>query len=210
VENNMGQARLILFTRYPEAGQTKTRLIPALGAQGAADLQKWMTEQVVAQIKTFLAGHDLVAGEIHYAGGNDLLIRDWLAADLPYIPQGSGSLGERLERAFAAAFASGADRVVVVGSDCPGLNPAIFAGAFAALASHDLVLGPATDGGYYLIGLTAPQPSLFTDISWGGSEVFETTRAKASLLQLTTHILEQLADVDRPEDLRHFSNHPDS
>ena len=205
----MGQARLILFTRYPEAGKTKTRLIPALGAQGAADLQKRMTEHVVAQIKIFLAVED-VAAEIHYAGGNDLLLQDWLTTALPCLSQGGGSLGERLELAFSAAFASGAGRVVIVGSDCPGLNPANFAEAFAALASHDLVLGPATDGGYYLIGLTAQQPSLFTEISWGGSEVFETTRAKASSLQLTTHILEQLADVDRPEDLRHFSDHPDS
>jgi len=207
VENNSGRDLLILFTRYPQAGKAKTRLIPALGPQGAAELQKRMTEQAVGQIKKFLATQE-VAAQICYEGGNELLLRDWLAVDLPCLPQGAGSLGERLELAFRTAFAEGVGRVVIVGSDCPGLNPAIFARAFAALARHDLVLGPATDGGYYLIGLAAPQPYLFREIPWGGSEVFETTRSRADLLQLSTHCLEQLADVDRPEDLRHFGDYP--
>jgi len=202
------QARLILFTRYPEPGRTKTRLIPALGAQGAAALQRRMSETVVAQMAEFAASYP-VSPEIRYADGTPQAMEDWLSNDIPCLDQGEGDLGDRLRRAFSQAFAQGAKRVVVIGADCPNLGPPLFAQAFAALEQKDMVLGPAMDGGYYLVGLNQPAPTLFADIPWGSEEVLTATLEQAQALTLSIHLLEPLADVDRPEDLRHFDYHSD-
>ena len=194
------QARLILFTRYPEPGRTKTRLIPALGAQGAAALQRRMSEALVAQMAEFAASYP-VSPEIRYADGNPQAMKDWLSSDIPCLDQGEGDLGDRLLRAFSQAFAQGAQAVVVIGADCPSLDSALFAQAFAALEQEDLVLGPAMDGVYYLFGLNQPAPALFADIPWGSEEVLTATLEQAQALALSIHLLEPLADVDRPEDL---------
>ncbi|MFA7383832.1 MAG: TIGR04282 family arsenosugar biosynthesis glycosyltransferase [Desulfurivibrionaceae bacterium] len=201
------QARLILFTRYPEPGRTKTRLIPALGAHGAAALQRRMSEVLVGQMTQF-ASLSPASLEIRYAGGSRQAMEAWLATDIPCLDQGEGDLGARLHRSFAQAFAQGARTVVAIGADCPGLTPPLFAQAFAALATKELVLGPARDGGYYLIGLTRPTPALFAEIPWGSGEVLAATMKQAQALNLSTHLLETLADVDRPEDLRHIDYHP--
>ncbi|MDH4332132.1 MAG: TIGR04282 family arsenosugar biosynthesis glycosyltransferase [Desulfobulbaceae bacterium] len=202
------QARLILFTRYPVPGRTKTRLIPALGAEGAAGLQRRMSETLIAHMAQFAHNYP-VTPEIRFTDGNQEAMQNWLSSDIPCVAQGDGNLGDRLRRAFAQAFAQGVGRVVVIGADCPGLSPALFAQAFNALARQDLVLGPARDGGYYLLGLRRPAPSLFSDIPWGSGEVLAATLKQAQALNLTTHFLEALADVDRPEDLRHLDHHPD-
>ncbi|MDP2756955.1 MAG: TIGR04282 family arsenosugar biosynthesis glycosyltransferase [Desulfurivibrionaceae bacterium] len=202
------RARLILFTRYPEPGRAKTRLIPALGAQGAAALQQRMSEASVARMIRFAANHP-VRLEIRYTGGNQRAVETWLSGDIPCLDQGEGDLGDRLRRAFAQAFAQDAQAVVIIGADCPGLTPALFAQAFAALKQEDLVLGPAMDGGYYLVGLSRPAPALFAGIPWGTGEVLAATLKQAHELNLSTHLLEPLADVDRQEDLRHFHCHPD-
>lgn len=202
------QARLILFTRYPEPGRAKTRLIPALGAEGAAALQRRMSETIVTRMVRF-AGNYPAGLEIRYTDGNQQAMAAWLSRDIPCLDQGKGGLGDRLRRAFAHAFAQGSPQVVVIGADCPGLGPALFAQAFAALESQDLVLGPAMDGGYYLVGLNRPVPALFAGIPWGTGEVLAATLKQAHELNLSTHLLEPLADVDRQEDLRHFHCHPD-
>ncbi|MGV1100757.1 TIGR04282 family arsenosugar biosynthesis glycosyltransferase [Thiovibrio sp. JS02] len=201
------QAKLVLFTRYPEAGRAKTRLIPALGPEGAATLHRRLTERAVAQMRRFLAASP-VAGEIRFAGGDRDRMEQWLAGRLPCRPQEGNSLGERLQAAFAAAFAEGAEQVVIIGADCPGLDPKILAEAFAALTQADLVLGPAADGGYYLVGLTRPWAELFHAIPWGSGEVLTKTLCRAKALNLKIRLLEQLVDVDRPEDLRHFRDYP--
>ena len=205
--NQDKQARLILFTRYPEPGRTKTRLIPALGAEGAAELQRRMSEAIVAQMAQFAAQYP-VRPEIRYADGTQQAVEAWLSSDIPCLAQGEGDLGDRLHRAFAQAFAQGAGKVVVIGADCPGLTPALFARVFAALATQNLVLGPAMDGGYYLVGLNRPAPSLFSEIPWGTGEVLTATLKQAQSLNLSTHLLEFLADVDRPEDLFNCSAMP--
>ena len=109
-------------------------------------------------------------------------------------------MGLRMERAFQEAFQSGFKSVVLIGSDCPDRTPKIMEKAFDGLKHNDLVLGPAQDGGYYLIGLQKPQP-LFTDIPWGSAEVFNRTLEKAQALGLKVLLLETLQDIDRPEDL---------
>ncbi len=99
-------------------------------------------------------------------------------------PQGEGNLGERMARAFACAWREGFTRVVLVGADCPALSVEILQNAFLALADHDLVLGPATDGGYYLIGLTRSAPELFSNQPWGDGGLLAATLAVAAAFGL--------------------------
>lgn len=202
------QDRLILFTRYPVPGRTKTRLIPSLGEQGAAALQRRMSETIAARMTEFAAGYP-VNLEIRYTDGNQEDMEVWLSGHIPCIPQGEGDLGDRLRRAFTLAFFQDSRRVVIIGADCPGLSSTLFSQAFAALDHKDLVIGPAMDGGYYLIGLNRPAPSLFSDIPWGSGEVLAATLNQAKTLNLSNHLLEPLADVDRPEDLRHIDCYSD-
>jgi uncharacterized protein len=192
--------QLIIFTRYPEPGKTKTRLIPALGAVGAADLHRQMTEHLLTKVRKF-ASTRAVAIQVCHDGGDVELMKQWLGPGILFQPQGSGDLGVRMERAFAAAFQSGCERVTVVGTDCPTITINILQTAFAALGDSDFVLGPATDGGYYLIGLRRPVPQLFQGVPWGTATVFEQTLRIADELGLRHTLLDPLADVDRPEDL---------
>jgi rSAM/selenodomain-associated transferase 1 len=193
--------RLIVFTRYPEPGRTKTRLIPALGVQGAANLQRQMTEHTLKQVRELQCLRP-ISVEVRFDGGDLTLMQDWLGHDIVYQPQGSGDLGARMGRSYQTAFGAGIDRVVIIGTDCPGLNAKLMEQAFHQLhTAHDLVLGPAIDGGYYLIGICRFIPELFSGISWGTAEVLQQTVNIAQNLNLSLTYLTPLADVDRPEDL---------
>jgi hypothetical protein len=191
---------LIIFTRYPEPGKTKTRLIPALGAEGAATLQRQMTEHTLAQVKELQAKR-LVSVEVYFVGGNQQLMQSWLGTSVIYRQQGDGDLGRRMAIAFQTALEAGKQRIVVIGTDCPDLKAEVMVKAFHALEQHDLVLGPAQDGGYYLIGLCRLIPQLFTGISWSTAEVLQQTMSIAQRLELAVAYLPRLSDVDRPEDL---------
>ncbi|MBV8884743.1 MAG: TIGR04282 family arsenosugar biosynthesis glycosyltransferase [Chroococcidiopsidaceae cyanobacterium CP_BM_RX_35] len=196
----MTKEHLIVFTRYPEPGKTKTRLIPALGAQGAADIQRQMTEYTLSQAKELQLRS--VSVEVRYDGGKRQLMQDWLGYDIVCRSQGKGDLGSRMMRSHQFAVKTGRDYVVIIGTDCPGLNVEVMTQAFHKLhLAYDLVLGPAIDGGYYLIGLSRLLPELFTGISWGTAEVLQQTVAIAQKLNLSIAYLAPLADVDRPEDL---------
>ena len=191
---------LIIFTRYPNPGKTKTRLIPALGAEGAANIGRKMTEHTLNHVKD-LQSLRLIAIAVYFTGGNTELMQQWLGANLRYQYQGEGDLGSRMALAFAKAFEEGSKSVVIIGTDCPSLTPKLMEVAFQELAQHDLVLGSAQDGGYYLIGLRRLIPELFTGISWGTSDVLQQTVTIAKQLDLALGYLPTLADVDRPEDL---------
>ena len=196
-EKSQSTDRLIIMTKYPELGKTKTRLIPALGSQGAADLHRQFGLNTVA------VGYEFDP-EIRYAGGNADLMRDWLG-DFQFAKQGDGDLGDRMSRAFADGFAEGhmggCDRIVMIGTDCPGINAALIQTAFAMLFTTDLVLGPATDGGYYLIGLRSFYPQLFKTIVWSTETVLSETLTIANQHQISYGLLPMLSDIDRPEDL---------
>jgi uncharacterized protein len=192
---------LIIFTRYPEPGKTKTRLIPALGAEKAALLHRQMTEHTLAHVKRLQAQRS-VRVEIGFAGGDSNLMMEWLGDDLIYTAQGEGDLGTRMARSLATTLRDRADYAVIIGTDCPGLNAELLAEAFDQLHwAYDLVLGPAVDGGYYLLGLRRFIPELFVGVEWGSSAVLSQTMAIAKRLNLSVAYLPQLPDVDRPEDL---------
>lgn len=200
ISKETAKERLIIFTRYPEPGKTKTRLIPALGAQGAATLQRQMTEYTISQVNKLQSFRPLSV-EVRFAGGNLTQMQGWLGSDIVYQLQDEGDLGSRMARSLSFAFQSSMERVVIIGTDCPGLNADLMGCAFDQLQAHNLVLGPAIDGGYYLIGLRCFIPELFSGINWGTAEVLQQTVDIAKQLDLSVAYLPHLADVDRPEDL---------
>lgn len=203
----MNHRKLILFTRYPEPGTTKTRLIGALGADGAAELHRRMTELAVDAGRELRASNG-TAVQIRYIGGDDLRMRQWLGNDMQYAAQIGHDLGQRMDSAFKDGFDQGCDRIVVMGSDCPGLTAGILEKAFQALDDHCVVLGPAADGGYYLIGLKQRLPGVFREIPWGTGTVLEKTRSVLSSLGVSCAMLDKLSDVDTPGDLHVWESVP--
>jgi hypothetical protein len=191
---------LLLFTRYPEPGKVKTRLIPALGNDGAAGLQRRLTSHMLQVAGDFVATGrtDFV---VCFDGSSVQGMQRAFGKKFQYRPQAPGDLGKRMFAALEESLAQGRQRVVLIGSDCPGITDDILTAAFTRLERDTLVLGPATDGGYYLIGLTALFPELFHDIAWGTAEVLAQTLLQADRLGLKTALLETLTDIDRPEDL---------
>jgi len=196
--------RLIIFTRFPLAGSTKTRLIPVLGAAGAARLQRRMTEHVLRRVRQVQLAPALNI-EIRFDGGDLDRMQAWLGPGYDYQPQGIGSLGDRMAAAFAVAFKNGCDQVVLIGADIPGIAAATVESAYDGLDQTDVVLGPSSDGGYYLIGMhseafTAGR-KMFQGLPWGTATVLNETLNIASAAGLQAHLLEELEDVDVPEDL---------
>ena len=192
--------KLIVFTRYPEAGKTKTRLIESLGPDGAADLQREMTEAVLVNARSLQERGECEI-EVWFAGGTEQLMREWLGVDLLYVKQEGRDLGERMASAFKASIDAGAKRTIITGVDCPGMTADVVKSGFRALDDCDLVLGPAFDGGYYLIGLKENQPDLFRNIEWGTKTVLKDTMRIARGQKLAVTQLEKLTDVDYPSDL---------
>jgi len=201
-----GLSRLIIFARFPEPGQSKTRLIPALGMAGAAELQRQMVEYTLGWAKE-LRDRLPLSIEIRYTGRPLEPFRHWLGPTLLYSEQGEGDLGQRMLRAFQDAFRMKLKKALLIGTDVPDLSPSLVEGALILLNSSDLVLGPADDGGYYLIGLRRVIPQIFQEIPWGTEEVFPKTRAAARAAKLSYALLPSLPDVDRPEDLPVWQRH---
>jgi len=205
----VGRDRIIVFTRQPEPGATKTRLIPALGPDGAARLHRALTEHTLAQASCYRKAEI----EIQWTGGDEKSMRAWLPEPNRLRKQSDGDLGARMAQALRAAFADGVDRAVVVGCDSPDLGPETYDAAFNALSGHDVVIGPATDGGYYLIGARTSAARaiapLFSDMPWGTDQVFEATLARLDRSDLTHMQIAVLDDIDRPEDLPAWERHHD-
>lgn len=199
------QEQLMIFTRYPEPGKAKTRLIPAVGEEGAAQLHRRMAEHTIAQARS-LQKHRPVSIVVHFTGGDRELMQHWLGHDLQYQLQHSGDLGERLTSAFQLAFDQGAKSAIAIGTDCPELNTDLLSEGFNQAETHSLVIGSTSDGGYYLIGLKKLIPELFQNITWGTNLVFQQTLEIAKHLQLKTAYLPMLNDIDRPEDLEFSAN----
>lgn len=182
--------RVALFARYPEPGRAKTRLIPALGADGAAALHRRLTERALDAVR-----ESGLPFELRHTGAPPEGFRDWLGPDVPLAEQGEGSLGERMARAAAEP------PVILVGSDLPDLLPRHLRAAAEALRAHPAAIGPAEDGGYYLLALRVPMPFLFEPLAWGTDAVLPATLARFAAHGVAPAVLEPLADLDRPEDL---------
>lgn len=192
--------RLILFTRPPIPGMVKSRMIPALGADGAVCLHRRLVLRTLRTAHRFCRDHRLDL-EIRFAGDDIGLMQHWLGDSWIFRPQAGGDLGHRMSAALAESFSEGSPATVLIGSDCPDLSSVELAAAFDALRQQPAVFGPAADGGYYLVGLTRPQPRLFEDIPWGSNMVLARSLERMRGLGISPALLQTLDDLDRPEDL---------
>ena len=191
--------RLVLFVKAPRIGTVKTRLGRSIGSEKACEAYRILVERVLQNVSS------IPAVELRFtpddAGAE---VDGWQRDGWTRTAQGEGDLGARLQRAFHDGFAAGAERVVIIGSDCPETRAADVRRAWKELQTHDVVVGPATDGGYWLIGLRAPQPQLFEGIAWSSDQVLAQTLQRARQLGLRIQLLRILSDVDTAEDWRAF------
>lgn len=188
-------SRLVVFLKAPRVGSVKTRLAEALGADGACAAYRQLVEALLANL-TPLPKAELCFAPVDAAAE----INPWLRPGWTLCPQVGSDLGERLNAAFDEHFESDAQHVVIIGSDCPDVTATDIEDAWLALEGHDVVLGPALDGGYWLIGLRAPQPALFTGIPWSTDRVFGETMRRARENDLRVALLRELSDVDTAAD----------
>ncbi len=190
---------IAVFARAPVPGEAKTRLIPRLGADGAARLQERLIEGALKKAVA-LAGARVA---LWVAGNADhpFIVAMAQRVGVPVRIQRGRDLGARMLYAFADTLARGhGDRCLLIGTDCPALTSADLAAAAFALAAHDAVVQPAEDGGYVLIGLRAPHAQLFEGIEWGGSTVMQATRERMARLGLRWCERPPLPDLDTPPD----------
>lgn len=196
--------RAIVFSRYPEPGKTKTRLIPALGAEGAARLQRQFTETVLGTVRQLQQLRPRVEIVVYYAGGDRAAMAAWLGEG-NYQPQATGDLGARLQQAFADAWAAGCERAIAIGIDCLEADAAVLARGLESLQSCAVALGPAIDGGYYTVGLRRDRAEIaapiFRNIDWGSDRVLGQTLKIVRELPLSLALLPYRRDIDRPGDL---------
>jgi rSAM/selenodomain-associated transferase 2/rSAM/selenodomain-associated transferase 1 len=196
-----GHTAIIIFTRYPLPGRAKTRLIPSLGPEGAAELQRRMTLTTVGRAWAFCATARGTRLTIAFEGGDESAMREWLGP-LRCVPQGEGDLGQRLRRAALRAFDHGAGKVIIIGTDCPSLDEATLGAAIAATNLRGIVFGPADDGGYYLVGLRErTHAAIFGGIPWSTADVLSASIAAARSAGIEPALLATLPDVDEPPDL---------
>ena len=194
--------RIVVFAKTPRAGFAKTRLIPALGAGGAADFARRMLSHTLGQ--ALGAGVQAVELCMSPAPSDPA----WQGVPLPraveQTDQGDGDLGARMSRALGRALALQQGPVLVIGTDCPALNATQLSEAARQLGHHDAVLLPASDGGYVLIGLQAPCPSLFTDMAWSTPVVATETLRRMARVGLNVWQGPTLHDIDEPSDLKYL------
>ncbi len=190
IDLGMSAVRLVIFTRYPEPGKAKTRLIPAIGAEGAAALHRRLTEHTLAEARA--AGLPI---DLRVTGAPEAAFREWLGGGLTITQQDEGDLGDRLRAAAAPP------PVLFIGSDLPDLSAAYLVEAADLIRAGRTVIGPAEDGGYWALGLTEPADYLFEDMPWSSDVVFALTEARLNERDIEPALLPELADCDRPEDL---------
>jgi rSAM/selenodomain-associated transferase 1 len=197
--------RLIVFAKAPQPGQAKTRLIPALGAAGAAELAERMLVHAVAEAA---AAVQAWPGTLELCASPDAEHRCFrrLAVEhgLTLTVQGDGDIGQRMHRALERALQQGSEGALLMGSDVPGLTRKTVLEAAAALLAHDAVFVPAHDGGYALVGLKKAAPSLFEGIAWSTAQTMAQTRAKARKAGLRWVELAPVHDIDTADDLVHL------
>ncbi len=199
----MTENHLVIFLKNPVPGSVKQRLARHIGAEQAARVYKKISEMVIS--KTAPTRTDLYTVDICFSPQRDeAAIRAWLVQHKSFYPQTGSNLGQRMSNAFKRAFESKYKKVALIGTDCPEISRDIILQSFALLDWHHVVLGPAYDGGYYLIGLREMFPDLFQNIAWGSEKVFTQTIEKIYAAGFSVGLLPMLRDIDRPEDLDEY------
>ena len=189
---------LLIFIRNPELGKVKTRLARTVGEAEALRIYRILLEKT-RQAAVRVGSERWLFYSDRVETGDE-----WPEAAFRKFAQQGADLGARMEHAFRQAFEAGAGKVVLIGSDCPELDGALLQEAFRVLDEVDFVLGPALDGGYYLLGMKQPAPSLFRGIAWSTDAVQAETLGKIAAADKTVALLRELTDVDTEEDWRAF------
>jgi len=190
---------IVIFARAPRLGQVKSRLAASLGAEKALSVYISLLRELAVSLR------DLPSITIFHAPADaENELKAFFPTHWSYRSQEGMGLGERLLRASEQMLAIGPQKLMIIGSDCPYLTQEDLAEAFARLETHDLVIGPAIDGGYWLIGFKSLHRPLFQEISWSTGEVLRQTLAIAERLQLKTALLRELSDIDSEKDWRDF------
>lgn len=192
-------SEILVFAKSPRRGRVKTRLARTLGDETALRLYRAFVADLLDTLS--IAGRRVVV--CHHPAHAEAAMREWLGDRWTYRPQTGADLGARMANALADSFARGADRAIVVGGDLPDLPKSVVSAAFRGIEIDGAVLGPARDGGYYLIGFSASafRPAVFRDIPWGAETVYRRTRARMAESGLTPAALPVWNDVDTEEDL---------
>ncbi|HTE23839.1 TIGR04282 family arsenosugar biosynthesis glycosyltransferase [Flavitalea sp.] len=186
---------LIIFTKNPIHGQVKTRLATTIGNDKALAVYKQLihyTIEITDQLPVpkFIFYSDSIEPDDNWS--NNIYSKK--------LQSGAG-LGEKMKNAFSDLFTQGYSRVLIIGTDCPELSPAIITAAFDSLNNHDIVIGPARDGGYYLLGMKKLYPGLFDNISWSTDQVLQQTLLACAQSRLSNLLMEELSDIDTEKDL---------
>ncbi|MBC8001448.1 MAG: TIGR04282 family arsenosugar biosynthesis glycosyltransferase [Opitutaceae bacterium] len=190
-------SRLVVFVKAARPGFVKTRLARTLGDEAACVVYRELVAAVLGNITV------IPSVELRFSPDDAMdVVESWAQPGWTMQPQGAGNLGERMHRAFIDHFENGAERVVIIGSDSPEISTTDISDAWDALVRRDVVLGPALDGGYWLIGLRRHRFELFDGISWSTESVLRETLARVDQMKLTFHLLRQLSDVDTQADVR--------
>ena len=179
---------IAIFTKWPTPGAAKTRLIPAIGAAAAAKMHARLVERTLTAVRA--CG---LRFEVRSTGASTEAFTKWLGTDVRVVDQGGGDLGERLARVPAP--------VLLIGADAPDLTPGLLCMAKTALEKTPATIGPAADGGYWLLGIARAMPHLFTSMAWSTDSVAAETIRRLRCDGITPIILPTLHDCDRPEDL---------
>lgn len=194
---------IIIFLRYPRNGQVKTRLAKTTSSEFALRFYKSSAENLVSYAKKI----PKINRFVFYANKDEKdLITHWLGSKLFFAPQEGDDLGTRMKIAFEKVFSTGAQKVIIVGTDIPDLSKKIIQKSFEYLDNSDVVIGPSKDGGYYLLGMKKVYLNLFEDIEFSTSSVYSETIKKINELNLNFHILPELQDIDTEDDLLKWLN----
>ncbi|MBI5075931.1 MAG: TIGR04282 family arsenosugar biosynthesis glycosyltransferase [Nitrospirae bacterium] len=188
-----------IMIKYPEPGRVKTRLAKDLGSEEAAEIYRRVTEQIMKN--TAPAGQDYRRAVFYDPPERQEDFRSWFEHE-ELVPQQGNDVGQRMDNAIRQLLSLGAEKAVLTGTDIPGLNSTIITQAFAALDNADIVIGPAEDGGYYLIGMKEPHGELFRDIPWSTVQVYEQTLRAIEDGKLRCQSLITLSDLDIVSDYR--------
>ncbi len=204
VENN----KLLVFAKLPEPGKVKTRLAEDLGDVRAAEIYSYIARDIISRVSKS-STYETVIYYDPPDKKNDVAIwlKDCAQTDSEHlIPQEGSSLGERILGALESIFSSGTISAVIIGTDCTDVTAKMIEETFGELSEYDAVLGPAEDGGYYLLGLNCLIPELFQDIDWSTEIVLEQTLSCLNKLGLNYKLRETLRDIDNLNDLNSVSN----
>jgi uncharacterized protein len=202
--NAQGRCALAVMTKAPQAGQVKTRLVPPLTPDEAAEVNKCFLRDTAATISSVITNNEAWGIAAYTPLGAEAAYADILPPDFNLLPQRGVSFGERLYFAAEDLLRCGFDSVCLIDSDSPSVPAKNFSKAIELLKTHGdrIVLGPCDDGGYYLIGLKKPHRELFEQIDWSTERVFEQTRARAREIGLEVELLAHGYDVDDAASLR--------